>query len=202
MSASTLNQTSGGTGDRILDAAEALIQRLGYNGFSYNDIAKELEIRKASIHYYFASKAELGAAVMQRYRQRMETAMAQAQDAYAADVGDNAWKLLEMYISPYLQFAETPEKICLCGALSGGFPALPANMQREVNQFVHDHQKWLSELVEAGSRCGAFAQTGNATAMGRWIFSSLQGALLMKRATGDLDQLIDVTDTVKRILRA
>ena len=45
---------------RILDVAERLVQTRGFNGFSYADIAAEVGITKASLHYHFATKAELG----------------------------------------------------------------------------------------------------------------------------------------------
>jgi len=44
----------------ILDVAEQLAQTKGYNGFSYADIAAQLGLTKASLHYHFPSKAELG----------------------------------------------------------------------------------------------------------------------------------------------
>src|SRR6185369_16920377 len=52
------------TAAQILDAAETLIQTRSYSAFSYQDIADELGIRKASIHYHFATKADLGVAVV------------------------------------------------------------------------------------------------------------------------------------------
>src|ERR1700723_2046302 len=52
----------------ILDAAERLAQTRGYNGFSYADIATQLGVTKASLHYHFPSKAELGRALIERYR--------------------------------------------------------------------------------------------------------------------------------------
>ena len=48
------------TAERILDVAERLVQQRGFNGFSYADIAAELGITKAGLHYHFASKADLG----------------------------------------------------------------------------------------------------------------------------------------------
>src|SRR5215211_135610 len=48
------------TADRILDLAERLVQTRGFNGFSYADIASELGLTKASLHYHFPTKAELG----------------------------------------------------------------------------------------------------------------------------------------------
>ena len=50
--------------------AEELIQVRGFNAFSYADIAAQLEITKASLHYHFASKAQLGRGADRRYAQR------------------------------------------------------------------------------------------------------------------------------------
>ena len=41
------------TRERILDSAQALAQARGFNAFSYADIATELGVKKASIHYHF-----------------------------------------------------------------------------------------------------------------------------------------------------
>ena len=47
------------TAHRILDVAEELVQTRGVNGMSYADISARLGITKASLHYHFASKADL-----------------------------------------------------------------------------------------------------------------------------------------------
>src|ERR1700753_934426 len=61
------------TRTRILDAAERLVQRRGFNGFSYADVAGELGVTKASLHYHFPGKAELGEALIARYADRFAT---------------------------------------------------------------------------------------------------------------------------------
>src|ERR671936_3052482 len=63
------------TATRILDSAERLVQRRGFNGFSYADVAAELGITKASLHYHFAGKAELGQALVERYTARFAAAL-------------------------------------------------------------------------------------------------------------------------------
>jgi len=63
------------TAEQILDLAETLIQTRGYSAFSYQDIAEALGIRKASIHYHFPSKTDLGVAVIDRYIERFDTAL-------------------------------------------------------------------------------------------------------------------------------
>src|ERR1700760_3906786 len=74
MPASTAT-TETGTRTRILDVAERLVQTRGFNGFSYADVANELGVTKASLHYHFPGKAELGEALIARYTDRFTTAL-------------------------------------------------------------------------------------------------------------------------------
>jgi TetR/AcrR family transcriptional repressor of nem operon len=60
------------TDQSILDVAQRLIQTRGYNGFSYKDVVAALGIRTASIHYHFATKADLGVALASRHRRHFQ----------------------------------------------------------------------------------------------------------------------------------
>ena len=55
----------------LLDLGEAAMMQRGFDGFSYADIARDAGIRKASIHYHFPTKQDLGLAVLHRYSQRL-----------------------------------------------------------------------------------------------------------------------------------
>src|SRR5580658_2914910 len=68
----------------ILDVAEQLVQTRGYNGFSYADVAAQLGVTKASLHYHFPSKAQLGSALIDRYQIVFGEAL-EAIDARAAE---------------------------------------------------------------------------------------------------------------------
>ena len=82
----------GDTATRILDSAESLVQVRGFNGFSYADVAAELGVTKASLHYHFPGKAELGRALIVRYATRFNAALAGI-DASGADAPDQARRL-------------------------------------------------------------------------------------------------------------
>ena len=84
------------TSARILDIAERLVQGRGFNGFSYADVAAELQLTKASLHYHFRGKAELGEALIGRYAERFGAALA----AIEADVSDAPTRL-ERYAQLY-----------------------------------------------------------------------------------------------------
>lgn len=184
------------TKERILDTMQDLIQTRGYSAVSYQDIAAELGIRKASIHYHFATKNELGVAVIERYGRVFGDIL----DA-ARERASSAWQLLDVYIQPFLDFGGTEDKICLCGALAGEFPALPKDMQAVVTEFFEKQQSWLERLLQAGSDQGEFVIAGSFRRQSRLIFSALQGALLIKRSNKNAKQLQDVVAEIKARLK-
>ncbi|MGH6939581.1 hypothetical protein, partial [Hypericibacter sp.] len=53
----------------------------------------------------------------------------------------------DFYIEPYLQFARTPDRVCLCGALAGEIPTLPPEMRMRVDQFFKTHHAWLAGIL-------------------------------------------------------
>jgi TetR/AcrR family transcriptional regulator, transcriptional repressor for nem operon len=181
------------TAGQILDLAQALIQTRGYSAFSYQDIAEQLGIRKASIHYHFPSKADLGAAVIDRYVARFGAALS----AIAADRSQSSMTMLDFYLEPYLEFANTNDRICLCGALAGEILALPTEFRSRVDGFFRTHQAWLADILKRGATRGEFKLLAPATKLARLIFAALQGALLVKRTTGEATELRDVITVIK-----
>src|SRR5438270_4395713 len=71
----THNRKESVTAERALDIAERLVQTRGFSNFSYADIAAELGITKASLHYHYPGKAELGEALITRYAERFSEAL-------------------------------------------------------------------------------------------------------------------------------
>jgi TetR/AcrR family transcriptional repressor of nem operon len=181
------------TAEQILDLAETLIQTRGYSAFSYQDIADRLGIRKASIHYHFPSKTGLGMAVVDRYVARFGAAL----EAIAADQSQPSMAMLDFYVAPYLEFAGTPDKICLCGALAGEILALPPEFRSRVDGFFRTHQAWLAGILKRGAARGEFRLTAPATKLARFIFAALQGALLVKRTTSEATELRDIVTLMK-----
>ena len=181
------------TAEQILDLAETLIQTRGYNAFSYQDISDSLGIRKASIHYHFPSKTDLGIAVVERYVARFGAALT----ALAADESRPSMAVLDLYVEPYAGFADTADRVCLCGALAGEILALPGELRSRVEGFFRTHQEWLAKILKRGAARGEFNLVAPASKQARFIFSALQGALLVKRTTGDATQLRDVITVMK-----
>jgi TetR/AcrR family transcriptional repressor of nem operon len=169
-----------GTATAILDAAERLLQVRGYNGFSYADIASELGVTTAALHYHFASKAELGEAVIVRYAARFVDALA-AVDRGSAD----ATKRLRGYVAIYTDVLRHG-RMCLCGMLAADFQTLPAPMRDAVLGFFDSNENWLTWVLKGGAEDGVLSFTGPAEETARVIVSSLEGAMLIARPYDDV----------------
>ena len=106
----------------VLDVAERLIQTRGFNGFSYADVAEEVGITKASLHYHFPTKADLGLSLVHRYQENFEEALAEL-----ARGGGDTRTLLEGYAELYRSVLRK-DRMCLCGMLAAEHSTLPAPM--------------------------------------------------------------------------
>jgi len=169
-----------GTASRILDVAERLVQVRGFNGFSYADIAAELQITKAALHYHFASKADLGEALITRYADRFMAALANLDTA-----GGTACAKLDSYAGLYLQVLRN-RKMCLCGMLAAEYQTLPQPMQDEVIKFFDQNETWLERILNQGRADGSLHFAGSARDTARMIAGGLEGAMLIARPYGDV----------------
>jgi TetR/AcrR family transcriptional repressor of nem operon len=175
------------TATRILDIAERLAQMRGFNGFSYADIAAELGISKASLHYHFATKADLGEALIGRYAARFGEALA------AIDAGTPAAPVkLQGYADLYADVLRN-QRMCLCGMLAAEYPTLPDAMQASVVSFFDQNEAWLQHVLEQGRRDGSLQFTGSSRDVARMIVSCLEGAMLVARPYGDVPRFQDAT---------
>jgi len=174
-----------GTATRILDVAERLAQVRGFNGFSYADIAAELGITKAALHYHFASKADLGEALIGRYATRFSEALAEI------DAGPStAPAKLRSYAGLYVDVLRN-QRMCLCGMLAAEYPTLPDAMRASVVSFFDQNEAWLQKVLEQGRGDGSLQFGGSARDVARMIISCLEGAMLVTRPYDDVPRFQD-----------
>jgi TetR/AcrR family transcriptional regulator, transcriptional repressor for nem operon len=177
-----------GTASRILDVAEGLVQTRGFNGFSYADIATQLQMTKAALHYHYAGKADLGAALIARYASRFAEALA------AIDAGGGpALRKLAGYAGLYLRVL-SENKMCLCGMLAAEYQTLPQPMRDAVIRFFDDNEAWLQAILEEGRRSGGLQFGGGSRDAARMIVGTLEGAMLIARSYGDPARLRAAAD--------
>ena len=169
----------GDSAQRILDVAERLVQTRGFNGFSYADIAEALDVTKASLHYHFPSKADLGRRLIERYEQTF-LAVLKGIDATGAAPREK----LKRYARIYADVLRD-NRMCLCGMLASDYATLPKSMKENVKHFFDENEQWLAAVLERGRKAGSLTFKGPAREAARVLVGSLEGAMMLARSYGD-----------------
>ncbi len=163
----------------ILDLAEELIRSRSFNAFSYQDIAEGVGIRKASIHYHFPSKEDLGVALVERFRRQAVTWASVLVEGHASPLDK-----LDAYLNMQARNLDKVGLICPQGILGAEFNALPERVQEAYIEFLEQVQAWLASLLHKGQAQGIFRDDTPPEDQAAFIQSATQGALQLARASG------------------
>jgi TetR/AcrR family transcriptional regulator, transcriptional repressor for nem operon len=161
-----------------MDLAEELVQTRGFHGFSYADIADELGITRAALHYHFRGKTELGAALTDRYHRRFAARLDEigATTSYPARLAQYA----DIYRSVFAN-----GRMCLCGMMAAEFDTLDEPMRQSLLAFFDTNYRWLGDVLTAGRRAGELRFSGDAGEAAELLVSTLEGAMLLNRPSGN-----------------
>lgn len=172
----------------ILSIAEYFMQTCGYNAFSFHDIAKEVGIKTASIHYYFPTKADLGKAVVKKHIDELSKTL----EDLIANNRLASIKKMEVFIDTIVASTYASDrKMCLGGMLASDVLTLPEDMQYEVRIFFNRIEAWIKKVLLEGIQKKEFViekKRVNTEVM--LILSLLEGALLLSRLFQDNGHLV------------
>tara|TARA_R100000935_G_scaffold51616_2_gene78340 strand:+ start:1103 stop:1648 length:546 start_codon:yes stop_codon:yes gene_type:complete len=167
--------------EQILDYAEREIRKNGFDGVSFRDIAEAIGVKSASIHYYFPTKAELGAEVTSRYANRFIDSLG-APDDPSETASDRLLRLADGYIEAYRVESST----CLCAVLGSIATHLPEGTSDAVRAFYNRLRDWLSKAL-----------AGNKTTLTpNLVVALFQGAMVLSLTTGDETPLLEARQHV------
>lgn len=177
------------TREQLVSHAQALIRQHGYNGFSYRDLAEQIGVKTASIHYHFPSKDDLLLEAVEDFSRKSIASL------LSLDTIENAAERLDRYT---LRFGDIPQgQICMCGMLSADLASLSDRVRDALQGLYRLNERWLAKVVADGVKDGSLKSSGDSDADGRWLFSAIQGALMGSRLFQNSDRLSDVVDAVR-----
>src|SRR5438874_10921606 len=106
----TMAKTKSEMREAVLAAARATVQAHGYNALSFRELAKEVGIKSASVHYHFPTKGDLGAALARRYTEDGATYLAEL----LATSKDATW-CMDRYTEFLRSALTTDNRMCVGG---------------------------------------------------------------------------------------
>lgn len=168
---------SGSTREQILVVARGFIETRSYLGFSFQDVADAVGVRKASLYHHFPSKEALGIAVI-----RAATQSFKDWDAARAREPTDA---LESYFRMYRNTLKAGAGVCPAGALAPGWGVINDELREAVRELRNTQVTWLTGVL--GALMPARKKGASVAALAGYVFSVCQGALLSARMTGRVD---------------
>lgn len=183
----------------ILDVAQDLIQRLGVNGMSYQDIGESVGIRKASVHTHFPKKEDLLVALLDRYCDRFLHLV----DSILA-TSDSPEVKLRRYCALFEATLSSgnQDKACLCAMLGAEAETLNAPSIERVRQFYQANEERLMTLLSEGQQDGSFQFPGDVQAMASLVFGLLEGGMLVARVRGGASHLHQIAEQLMQLVKA
>ncbi len=182
--------TTTDTKETIMTVARAMVQARGYNALSFRELAKEVGIKSASIHYHFPTKGDLGAALARRYT---EDAIAYF-DGLLADSPDQETRIRN-YTNVFRAALLKDNRMCLCGIMAAEYDDLPVDVRTEVDRFTEANVQWLVKVLSLRKSA---AETEAVRRQALAVFAAIEGAQLVARGRGDIavfDQTIEAYRT-------
>jgi AcrR family transcriptional regulator len=145
--ASAISTSAVSTSDRILDAALASFASRGYEATSLDAVAKELELTKQTILYWFPSKDALLEAVIARSAADLSAALETALQA-----AGEGWDRVEAVVrSVFRLAARQPELLGLLREVGRLGPPAATQMTLALEPLVQRASAFLEAEMDAGS---------------------------------------------------
>ncbi len=163
---------------RILEVAQPLLQRHGFNGFSYRHLAEALDIKTAAVHYHFPSKTDLGVELAADLRRGFQ---GWAADVDARIVSPRA--RLDAFFEMHRIFLDD-EAASPFGVLEAEYGSLPERMRHGVRSLASEIHGWVARTLRQGLDSGELAFPGDADNQAIVLGATVQGALQLARAFG------------------
>ena len=168
--------------EKLLDAAQALVQSRGLNAVSFQDLADSVGLKKPSVFHHFPSKDALAQSLLERCR-----------TTYGARYGEvlaqqdlSAPKKLRR-IAQIFDEALREDKLCLLGALGSSSSGFSEELGNDLRETANLSIERYATVFEEGKSAGTLKFKGSTRDAATAFLSMLQGLQVMARASGDLD---------------
>ena len=175
------------TRERILAAAETIVLRQGFAGTPLDDILKATRLTKGAFFHHFKGKADLAAALLERYRTNHQALF----DRFATEAdasSDNPLDALMAFLIRFERFIEartTPLAGCVLAAYSHESRQFDAAVNALVTQSLrHWTRIYAGDFDSVLARHKPIIAVTSAE-LAEMLVAIIEGGLILSRSYGD-----------------
>lgn len=175
--------------ERLVEAAKTLIHQQGYNQTTLADIARESDVPLGNVYYYFKTKDDIGAAVIDERIEDLRTVMREWER------NPDPRQRLVLYLGMVNDMREEVVKYgCPVGSLCQELNKDCTSLSDKADEIIKTQLKWVTEQ---------FHQMGkdDAVALGHQFLAALQGASLLASTLNDPGVVVEQVKRMEAWLR-
>ncbi len=182
-----------GTKEKVLKEGRALLQRHGYHGFSFQDIATKLKVKAPSLYDHYPSKSDLILAIIHEYSLQF--------DEWTMSVNAlDPLKRVERVFDVFHYFV-SDEKVCPILSLAADFKELPKEIQTAMQTFVKKWLSWLTLQIEECQNRKLIRCDLTASHLAEFIYSQGMGAQFQARVRGEPKLTLKSGHSILQVLK-
>ena len=165
--------------EKLLDAAESLVQERGLNGVTFQDLADAVGLRKPSVFHHIKNRDDLVSALIERCGSKHGTQYAEVVER---DL-DAPQKLRQ--IARIFEQGFKNGRPCLLASISSGISTLSPDATEQLKNAAKASISRFAEVFAQGRKDGTLEFEGSPTDAATAFFAMLQGLQALCRAKGD-----------------
>jgi TetR/AcrR family transcriptional repressor of nem operon len=163
----------------IMARAAELIERTGYHGFSYADLATHVGIAKASVHHHFPHKEDLAIALLANASEFLKNRQREVTNLKDVSAWDRLTAFFEMGCSKACE-----GRVCLLTSLLSDFVDLPPSVQKGLRETCEQEVAVVTKFLEEGRAAGELGFVGDAATRAAFVVAVVKGSMFCARALG------------------
>ncbi|RHX88040.1 TetR/AcrR family transcriptional regulator [Leptospira stimsonii] len=184
----------GDTKEKIVHLARDYFQSVGFQSFSFQDIADDLGIKKPSIHYHYSSKEELGLELLEIFYKDFEEYIENLTERPPRVRLFSLFKLYEAYTGEN-------GKICPFGVVGNEYHVLSQPIRDKALILHNQHRDFLIQTLSDGAKEGSFFLSLSTKDTADLFMSAIQGAMQIARIRKDRDYFPRIIKSLKSMIQ-
>lgn len=167
---------------KLVKTARDLFRLQGFSHTSIDDIARAAQVNRGNLYFYFSSKEELAAAALDYALEREFVFLDRAMGAETDPL-----KRLDLMIAAIVDYSVRTGCAggCFFGTLAQELGDTHRDLALKANRFFARWKALIVSLLEQGKEQGRLRPETDGEALAGLIVSSLEGALLICKASKD-----------------
>jgi TetR/AcrR family transcriptional repressor of nem operon len=195
------------TREKILSAAARLFALKGYHHTKLDEVQEMAEVTTGAFFHHFASKEDLGLAVLERHMERRRQELDQLEQKMPSPRSDDPLRRVFRRLDAIAQMIECREHRkggCIIGNLSTELADTHESFRRRLASCFDEMAMEFQPHLEAAAKLQGYARRVDTKALARYIVAVIEGSIMLGRTHRDIrgmtSNLESLKDYLKKIL--